>query len=51
MASERHKNNIYNKITHWFKVIREVLQDPAILLENVYNIDKTRGMLCMLGSI
>jgi hypothetical protein len=32
-------------------VIREVLQDPAIFLENVYNIDKTRVMLCMLGSI
>jgi hypothetical protein len=51
MAWERHKNNIYNKITHWFEVIREVLQDLAILLKNVYNIDKTEVMLCMLGSI
>jgi hypothetical protein len=32
-------------------VIGEVLQDPATLLENVYNIDKTGVMLCMLGSI
>ena len=32
-------------------MIREVLQDPAILPENVYNIDETRVMLCMLGSI
>ncbi|KAH6672828.1 hypothetical protein B0J14DRAFT_667473 [Halenospora varia] len=51
MAWERHKNNIYNKITHWFEVIREVLQDPAILPENVYNMDETGVMLCMLGSI
>ena len=32
-------------------MIREVLQDPAILTENVYNIDETGVMLCMLGSI
>jgi hypothetical protein len=51
MAWERHENNIYNKITHWFEVIREVLQDPDILLENVYNMDETGVMLCMLGSI
>jgi hypothetical protein len=30
-------------------VIREVLQDPATLLENVYNMDETGVMLCMLG--
>ena len=27
------------------------MQDPAIRLENVYNIDETGVMLCMLGSI
>jgi hypothetical protein len=32
-------------------VIREVLQDLAILPENVYNMDKTGVMLYMLGSI
>jgi hypothetical protein len=32
-------------------MIREVLQDLAILSENVYNMDKTGVMLCMLGSI
>jgi len=32
-------------------VIKEVLQDPAILAENVYNIDEIRVMLFMLGSI
>ena len=36
---KRHENNIYNKITHWFEGIGEVLQDLAILLENVYNMD------------
>ena len=51
MAWERHENNIYDKITHWFEVIKEVLQDPAILPENVYNMDETGVMLCMLGSI
>src|SRR5438045_6029746 len=51
MAWEHHENNIYNKITHWFEVIREVLQDLAILPENVYNMDETGVMLCMLGSI
>ena len=51
MAWERHENNIYDKIIHWFEVIREVLQDPAILPENVYNMDETGVMLCMLGSI
>lgn len=29
MAWERHENNIYDKITHWFEVIGKVLQDPA----------------------
>jgi hypothetical protein len=32
-------------------VIRKVLQDPAILPENVYNMDETGVMLCMLSSI
>ena len=32
-------------------MIGKVLQDPAILLENVYNIDETGVMLCMLGLI
>jgi hypothetical protein len=32
-------------------VISKVLQDPAILPENVYNMDETGVMLCMLGSV
>ena len=51
MAWERHENNIYDKMTHCFEVVKKVLQDPAILPENVYNMDETGVMLCMLGSI
>ncbi|KAG9244696.1 hypothetical protein BJ878DRAFT_420801, partial [Calycina marina] len=29
------RNNVYDRITHWFEVIAEVLQDPAVLAENV----------------
>jgi hypothetical protein len=47
----RHDNNIYDKILHWFEVIGKLLQDPTILLENVYNIDETGVLLCMLGSV
>jgi hypothetical protein len=51
MDWKRHENNIYHKIIHWFEVIGKVLQDPAILPENVYNMDETGVMLCMLGSV
>ncbi|KAN0104608.1 hypothetical protein V8E51_010353 [Hyaloscypha variabilis] len=48
---KRHENNIYDKIIHWFDVIGKVLRDPAVLSENVYNMDETGVMLCMLGSV
>jgi len=48
---KRHENNIYVKIIHWFEVIGRVVQDPAILPENVYNMDETGVMLSMLGSV
>ena len=32
-------------------MIRDVLQDPAVLVENVYNMDETGVMLLMLGSV
>lgn len=47
----RHGNNTYNKIIYWFKLISKVLQDPAILPENIYNMDETGVMLSMLGSV
>jgi hypothetical protein len=48
---DRHEKNIYGKITHWFEVIGKILQDPAILAENVYNMDETGVMLSMPGSV
>jgi hypothetical protein len=48
---KRHEVHIYNKVTEWFEVIGKVLQDPAILPENVYNMDETGIMLSMLGSV
>lgn len=47
----RHEKNIYNKVIHWFEVIGKVLQDPAIVAENVYNMDETGVMLSMPGSV
>ncbi|XP_014550508.1 hypothetical protein COCVIDRAFT_58152, partial [Bipolaris victoriae FI3] len=48
---KRHDKNIYNKVWEWFGVIRNVLDDPAVLPENVYNMDETGVMLSMLGSV
>ncbi|OCK92191.1 uncharacterized protein K441DRAFT_571237, partial [Cenococcum geophilum 1.58] len=42
---------IVYKIKHWFKVVERVLCDPAVLVENVYNMDETGVMLSMLGSV
>jgi hypothetical protein len=47
----RHDNNIYDKIAHWFEVIGKELQDPVIVPENIYNMDETGIMLSMLGSV
>ncbi|CZT13824.1 uncharacterized protein RAG0_17315 [Rhynchosporium agropyri] len=51
MGWKRPDNNIHDKIVHWFDVIEKVLRDPAILPENVYNMDEMGVMLCMLASI
>ena len=50
MDWERHEENIHDKMTHWFAVIRQVLQDPDILPKNMYNMGETGVMLCKLGS-
>jgi hypothetical protein len=39
------------KITHYFKIIRRVVQDLAIVPENVYNMYETGVMLSILGSV
>jgi hypothetical protein len=51
MAWEHYEKNIYNKIIYSFEVIREVLQDLVILLENIYNINKIRVILYIFGII
>jgi DDE superfamily endonuclease len=43
---ERH--NIYVKVAQWFTVIEKELQDPAILPENVYNMDEAGTILSRL---
>lgn len=43
--------NIYDKVTHWFDVIGKELQNPAILAENIYNMNETGIMLSMLNSV
>ena len=35
----------------WFEVMEKVLKDPAILAENIYNMDETGVMLSMPGSV
>jgi hypothetical protein len=46
-----YEKNIAGKMTHWFEMIGRVLGDPAILAENLYNMDETEIMLSMLGSV
>jgi hypothetical protein len=46
-----HDSNIYSKVLQWFEVIKGVLEDPDVLRENVYNMDETGVMLCMLASV
>lgn len=47
----RHEKNVRPKITHWYKVIGKVTQDPDILEENMYNVDETGTMLSNLCSV
>jgi hypothetical protein len=47
----RHDKYIYEKVAHWFEVIKEVLEDPSIEPGNVYNMDETGVMLSMLNSV
>jgi len=50
-ALDWNRYDIYDKVVHWFKVIGKVLQDPAVLQENVYNMDETGIMLSKLNSV
>jgi hypothetical protein len=51
MPWERHDDSIYDKVVHWFDVIKEELCRPDVLPENVYNMDETGIMLSMLASV
>ena len=44
------RHNIHEKVEQWFTVIGRELHDPAILAENVYNMDETRILLSVLTS-
>jgi hypothetical protein len=48
---KRHEKYTYGKMAHWFEVIEKVLQDPAVVPENVYNMDETGVMLSMLSCV
>jgi hypothetical protein len=50
-APDRDCYNIYDKVVHRFEVTGKIFQDPAILPEDVYNMDETGVMLSMLGSV
>ena len=43
MDWKRRENNIHDKFTLWFEMIREAFQDPAILPDNVYIMHETGG--------
>ena len=43
--------DIHDKVVHWFDVIEEVLRDPDVLPENVWNMDETGVMLSKLNSV
>jgi len=41
-ALDWNRFDIYDKVTDWFEAFGRVLQDPAILQENVYNVVTVR---------
>jgi hypothetical protein len=48
---KRDNRQIEDKVRHWFAIIGRELADPAILPENVYNIDETGVLLSVLKSL
>ncbi|GAB7336815.1 hypothetical protein MBLNU13_g11324t1 [Cladosporium sp. NU13] len=51
MPWNRHDHTIYQKTVDWFSMIGEEFANPAILPENVYNMDETGVLLSVLGSL
>lgn len=50
-ALDWNRYDIHDKVVHWFDVIGQVLKDPNVLQQNVYNMDETGVMLSQLGSV
>lgn len=50
-ALDWNRYDIFDKVIHWFEVIRKVLGDPDVLQENLYNMDETGVMLSKLNSV
>ncbi|OQE13948.1 hypothetical protein PENSTE_c041G06370 [Penicillium steckii] len=48
---KRDDRQIVDKVRHWFAIIGRELTDPAILPENVYNMDETGVLLSVLNAI
>ena len=46
-----HDHNVHDKVVQWFIVIGKELNDPAIVAENVYNMDETGVLLSVLSSL
>jgi hypothetical protein len=47
----RHNHNIHDKVMHWFSIIGKELHDPAIVPENIYNMEETGVLLSVLSSL
>jgi len=47
----RHVHNIHDKVSQWFTVIGMEINNPAILPENVYNLDEAGVLLNVLSSL
>ena len=45
------RHDIYDKVVEWFTMIGKELSNPAIVPENVYNMDETGVLLSVLGSL
>lgn len=50
-AMDWERYEIYDKVVQWFEVIGNILQEPAVLPENVWNMDETGVMPSKLNSV
>ena len=50
-AMDWERYNIYDKVVQWFDVIGKVIHDPAVMPENVWNMDETGVLISKLNSV